>query len=103
MTEDSCFQAQKADTSLFPTITPEESSKEPLVVKDCLTRTELASKGLPSGPEIGEHDSVSIVSGSGPLDLKQSLGIVANIFQYSIDEPRTELLKEPTGKEKRNA
>lgn len=79
MMEDSSFQALKADTSLFPKITPDKSSKEPTVVEDRLTRTELASKDLPGGPEVGKHDSVSIVSGSGPLNMKQSLGIAANI------------------------
>lgn len=79
MMEDSSFQTQKADTSLFPTITPEKSSEEPPAMEGRLTRTEVTSKVLHGGPKLGKHDSVSIVSGSGPLDFKQSLGIVANI------------------------
>lgn len=79
MMEDSSFRAQKADTSLFLTITPKKSFKEPPAVEGRLTRIEVTSKCLPGGPEMGKHDSASVVSGSGSVDLKISLGIVANI------------------------
>lgn len=77
--DDSCFQVQKADGSLFPTSTPSNSSEESPVANNPLTATEPSPRGLRSGLEMKKDASVSIASVSGSLDLKQLPGMAANI------------------------
>jgi hypothetical protein len=70
MVDDSCFEDQNDNASLWSTITPNDSSKKITAVENHPITTTPSPKPLSGSPEVGKEASDSVVSVSGPLDLK---------------------------------